>query len=446
MQPPRAPQPDDVPGPDGREPAAWSRDLHRATLRIVQAGHGASFLDDVAREVGLLFPAARVLVSVLDRQDGQLHLAAHHAVGAAALASSVAVGEGLVGRVFERGLGERVADYGAWAHRVSDVKVDEIGSAMAAPLVGGDGAVHGVVGVAAAPGMRSFDEEDLATLEAITAVVAAALEAREARAGLAAEVAERLAATARERAVRQGRTEFMSRISHELRTPLNAVSGFAQLLQITLGEGPQASQVEHLLQATQHLRRLVDDVTDISVIEGGRLTLELSPVRLGDVLDPIAPMMRAEAERNGRRFELEVRLPIGTLVRADAARARQVLLNLGSNAVKYNRSGGLVRVVAQMRDGRVAISVQDTGVGIAESDLERVFQPFVRLPAAVGSAPGSGLGLALARNLAEAMGATIEVVSRPGIGSTFTLLLAHADPLAVGPGSGERGRVEREPV
>jgi signal transduction histidine kinase len=446
MQPPRAPQPDDPHGPEGREPVPWSSELHRATLRIVQAGHGASFFDEVAREVGRLFPSAKVFVSVLDRQDGQLHLAAHHAAGAAALASSVAVGEGLVGRVFERGRAERVADYRSWAHRVSDVRVDAIGSAMAAPIVGGDGGVHGVVGVAAAPGERSFDEEELGSLEAIAAVVAAALEAREARAGLAAEVAERLAATARERAASQARTEFMSRISHELRTPLNAVSGFAQLLQITLGEGPQASQVEHLLQATQHLRRLVDDVTDISSIDGGRLSLVLRPVRVGDVLDPIVPMMRAEAERNGRRFELEVRLTTETLVRSDASRARQVLLNLGSNAVKYNRSGGLVRVVAQLRDGRVAISVQDTGVGIAESDLQRVFQPFVRLPAAVGTAPGSGLGLALARSLAEAMGATIEVVSRPGIGSTFTLLLAHADPSAEDASSGDRGRMEPEPA
>ena len=206
------------------------------------------------------------------------------------------------------------------------------------------------------------------------------------------------------------------------------------MLQITLADGPEASQVEHLLQATQHLRQLVEDITDSSLIEGGRLPLALRPVRLGDVLSPIVPLMRAEAERNGRRFELEDRVPAGTKVRADAARARQVLLNLGSNAVKCNRSGGLVRVVAQLRDGCVAISVKDTGVGIAESDLKRVFQPFVRLPGAVGSAPGSGLGLALARSMAEAMGATIEVASRPGIGSTFTLILPHADVLEVGSG------------
>lgn len=439
MQPLLQPQSEDSGEPDERGPASYGRRLNQMTVRIAQAVHGEAFFDEVAREVGELFRATRVVVSVLDRHDGQLHLVARHATGAEVLASSVAVGEGLVGRVFERGRAELVSDYGVWAHRVPDVAVGSIGSAMAAPFVGSDDAVLGVVSVAAAPGGQVLDDDDLATFEAVVAVVGVVLEAREARAGLAAEVAERLAATVRERAASQAHAEFMSRISHELRTPLNAVSGFAQLLQITLADGPEASQVEHLLQATQHLRQLVEDITDISLIEGGRLPLELRPVRLGDVLSPIVPMMRAEAERNGRRFELEDRVPAGTKVRADAARARQVLLNLGSNAVKYNRSGGLVRVVTQLRDDRVAISVNDTGVGIADSDLKRVFQPFVRLPGAVGSAPGSGLGLALARSMAEAMGATIEVVSRPGIGSTFTLILGHADALEgdAGPAAGE---------
>ena len=442
MQPPPAPQPDGSSEPGGGE--SYGRRLNQVMVRIVQAGHGAVFFDEIAREVGELFRGGRVLVSVLDRHDGQLHLVARHAAGPEVLASSVAVGEGLVGRVFERGRGEHVPDYRTWGRRVPDIEADAIGSAMAAPIVGGDGVVHGVVSLAVAPGAGAFDEDDLATLEVLTAVIGAALEAREARAGLAAEIAERLAATARESAASQAHTEFMSRISHELRTPLNAVSGFAQLLQIALPDGPQAAQVEYLLQATQHLRQLVDDITDISLIEGGRLPLEVRPVRLGDLLGPIVPMMRAEAERNGRRFEFEVHGSTDTEVHTDAARARQVLLNLGSNAVKYNRPGGLVRVVAQPRDARVAISVQDTGVGIAESDLQRMFQPFVRLAGAVGFAPGSGLGLALARSMAEAMGATIEVVSKPGIGSTFTLVLAGADTPAGGQDPAERGATATE--
>lgn len=224
------------------------------------------------------------------------------------------------------------------------------------------------------------------------------------------------------------KTRFLSRMSHELRTPLNAVLGFAQLLEMDARQD-QLDGLAQIRRAGRHLLELVNEVLDISAIESGRMTLSPEPVLVGDVVTEVLDMLAPMAAQ--RQVSLPSQPPPGCErhVLADRQRLRQVLLNLVSNAVKYNRLGGQVGLrCALVEADRLAIEIEDTGIGIGAEDLSRLFQPFERLS---GSAQveGTGIGLALSLRLAEAMGGSITVESTPGRGSTFKLVL----PLSDGP-------------
>ncbi|HLZ68780.1 MAG TPA: PAS domain S-box protein [Dehalococcoidia bacterium] len=228
------------------------------------------------------------------------------------------------------------------------------------------------------------------------------------------------------------KSEFLSRMSHELRTPLNAVLGFAQLLEFDPLEPQQQKNVERILKAGRHLLELINEVLDIARIESGRLPLSPEPVRLREVVTETLDLVRPLAAEHEISVSLAGDAEIdGRFVLADRQRLKQILLNLLSNAVKYNRDQGSVSVVCSApAAGRLRISVRDTGRGIPAAKLSRLFQPFDRLGAETTEVEGTGLGLALSRRLAEAMGGTIGVESTIGAGSVFHIeLIEAADPL-----------------
>src|SRR5687767_11967141 len=211
----------------------------------------------------------------------------------------------------------------------------------------------------------------------------------------------------------RAKTEFLSRMSHELRTPLNAILGFGQLLEMDDLDEDRRESVAHILHAGRHLLELINEVLDISRIESGRLHLSVEAVRVADPLEAALGMVRPLAAAR------DVRLPDsvdGDLhVSADRHRLEQVVLNLLANAVKYNRPGGEVRLDCRVdSDGLVRVVVEDTGIGIPEADLERIFLPFERLVSTTSEVEGTGLGLTLSRRLVEAMGGTLTARSEVG--------------------------------
>jgi PAS domain S-box-containing protein len=221
----------------------------------------------------------------------------------------------------------------------------------------------------------------------------------------------------------QAKSEFLSRMSHELRTPLNAVLGFAQLLQLTPLSQEHADSVEQIIKGGRHLLGLINEVLDIGRIETGTLTLTMRPVELGEVVASAAELIAPVAAAHGVEVRVDHESVGNLVVTADRERLQQVLLNLLSNAVKYNREGGTVRVRCEPRaPGRVAVAVADTGVGIPADKMDRLFTPFERLGAEQSRVEGTGLGLALARRLTEAMGGTISAES-DARGSTFRVEL-----------------------
>jgi PAS domain S-box-containing protein len=244
--------------------------------------------------------------------------------------------------------------------------------------------------------------------------------------------AEQSMSIARREAERANRakSEFLSRMSHDLRTPLNAVLGFAQLLDMDTLTGDQRESVTQILEAGRHLLELMNEVLDISRIESGNLSLSPEPVAIADVTDQVVKLMRPIGA--ARQIEIHV-VPTSAekqYVRADRHRLNQILLNLMSNAVKYNRQGGSITVsCADAPGGRVRIAVTDTGAGIPPDKLALLFTPFERLGAEQTGIEGTGLGLALSRGLAEAMGGRVGVKSAVDRGSTFWVELDSADDI-----------------
>ena len=265
--------------------------------------------------------------------------------------------------------------------------------------------------------------------------------------GIAREITEqRRAAEALREAKEEAETanhaksEFLSRMSHELRTPLNAILGFGQLLEISdLGQRPTES-IGHILKAGRHLLGLIDEVLAISRIEAGRMDLSLEPVSLGDVVAECLSLVSRLAQDRG--VHCENRLPSDDSARrmyvlADRQRLRQVLLNVLSNAVKYNREGGTITLTCidlpAVNGGasrRLRLEVADTGIGMTAEQIGRLFTPFERLGAERTAVEGTGLGLALSKGLVEAMDGRIGAGSVPGVGSTFWVEFPLArDPL-----------------
>jgi PAS domain S-box-containing protein len=252
--------------------------------------------------------------------------------------------------------------------------------------------------------------------------------------GISEDVTDRRMADAQIRATKElaeranrAKDEFLSRMSHELRTPLNAVLGFAQILEMEDPTPDQRESVRQILAAGRHLLGLIDEVLDVSRIATGRLSLSSEPVSVTDALTEAADLIRPLAEERGIRLRIDD--ADGLHILADRQRLKQVLLNLFSNGVKYNREGGDILVTwAHVTPDRLAIRVADTGVGIASEAMARLFDPFDRLGAEMSDVEGTGLGLALSKGLIEAMGGTVKAESEAGVGSAFTIELSLAEP------------------
>ncbi len=228
-------------------------------------------------------------------------------------------------------------------------------------------------------------------------------------------------------AASRNKTQFLSRVSHELRTPLNAILGFAQLFEIDLGLDPKHRAWGGLIRSSgQHMLDLIDEILDLSSAELGQLRMAAVRMDLAEVVRGCLVQLSQVAEP--AQVRLVDSLPAHVLaVTADARRVRQVVHNLLSNAIKYGRPGGRVTVSARVGGGEVALRVQDDGIGMDPSQLQRLFTPFDRLGAEASTVQGSGLGLALSRRLVELMGGRIEAQSQPGEGTLFTVTLPAAE-------------------
>jgi PAS domain S-box-containing protein len=236
----------------------------------------------------------------------------------------------------------------------------------------------------------------------------------------------------------RAKSDFLSRMSHELRTPLTSVIGFSELLlKDGLNEG-QVLKVEQILKAGEHLLGLIDELLDIERVEAGTMTASPEPIQVGGLLRDALELAGPQAAERDLEVVAELDACRDTYVMADAQRLRQAVLNLLSNAIKYNRPGGEVRLSTELPDqATLWIHVSDTGMGLSEEQLRRLFIPFDRLGAEDSGVEGAGLGLVLSQRLIELMGGRLRAESEIGVGSTFTIELGVTEP---------REAMMREPV
>lgn len=226
------------------------------------------------------------------------------------------------------------------------------------------------------------------------------------------------------------KSEFLARMSHELRTPLNSILGFSQVLNTDPDEPLSTSQkesVRQILKAGWHLLTLINEVLDLARIDTGKVQLSIESVGIEQIVREALTLVAPLGEKYAVKVVNETKAHSKSYVSADRTRLKQVLLNLLSNGIKYNKKGGTVTLGCELRhDGRMRIFVRDTGPGIRPEDIPRLFTPFHRLDEH-DKIEGSGIGLAITKRLIDLMKGTVGVESAVGVGSTFFFDLALAD-------------------
>jgi signal transduction histidine kinase len=229
---------------------------------------------------------------------------------------------------------------------------------------------------------------------------------------------------AKERAevANRAKSTFLACMSHDLRTPLNGILGFAQLLQMDGSLDPrQVTAVRAIRESGEHLLALINDILDLAKIEAGKVELMPAEVEPRRLFETAVELIRVKAaQRNGLRVLCELSPELPTKLNVDERRLRQVVLNLLDNAVKFTDAGHVRLCVAHRSPSRLCVQVEDTGVGMGEEELARIFQPFEQVGGQQRRSAGTGLGLVISRKFVQMMGGDLQVSSRPGAGTTFS--------------------------
>ena len=233
----------------------------------------------------------------------------------------------------------------------------------------------------------------------------------------------------------KAKSEFLSSMSHELRTPMNAIIGFSEMIQHgTVGKisRQQKEYMGYILQSSQHLLKLINDVLELSKIESGVVAINLEDINVINVLNEAIRQLQTNATHKNISINLNSDVTDKYLttcaIYVDPLRFRQVIVNIISNAIKYNREGGKVDILCTREDGDIIrISISDTGNGIPVQVQPQVFQPFNRLGREAGPIEGTGIGLAITKDLVERMNGKIGLDSAPGMGATFWVEFPRSD-------------------
>ncbi len=242
--------------------------------------------------------------------------------------------------------------------------------------------------------------------------------------------AELQRAKAAAEAANQAKSRYISTLSHELRTPLNSVIGYAQLLDDDPALPPHRRQaVSVIRRGGEHLLSLIEGTLDLARIESGKVSLATATMHFREAVDQLADLFELQARAKGLRFVREFDAALPQWVRADERRLRQILINVIGNAVRFTDRGTVTLRIRHERE-MAYFEIEDTGPGIAEKDLERIFEPFARGSARAGAADGTGLGLTIAKMLTDLMGGEMRVHSTPGTGTRFRIVLFLAEQRA----------------
>jgi len=295
-------------------------------------------------------------------------------------------------------------------------------SAMAVPLTARD-RTFGALTIISAESRRRYTSDDLALASELARRAAIAIDN-------ARQFAAALAAQREAEAANRAKSDFLAAMSHELRTPLNAIAGYTELLAIGVRgpvTGEQRTDLERIQKAQRHLLGLITDVLNFARIEAGHVEYVVEAVAVTTLLTELEEFVGPQLRSHNLAFHCAPADDPALAVSVDHEKARQILLNLLSNSVKFTPPGGRIDVRCEVAGDRVSLHVTDTGIGIPAERLESVFEPFVQVHRTLKDPTGGvGLGLAISRDLARGMGGELSVQSTVADGSTFTLTLPRA--------------------
>jgi len=222
------------------------------------------------------------------------------------------------------------------------------------------------------------------------------------------------------------KSEFLAVMSHELRTPLNAIAGYGEILAIGAAGRLNAQQLEAVTRIRsnqEHLLALIDDVLSFARIEAGQTRIDLQSVHLCDIVASVESLLRPQLTRKSLKLSSKPCSP-SLVVSADPVKLRQILVNILANSIKFTPTGGTIEMTAERSDDRAVVCIADSGIGIAREMIDRVFEPFFQVhTGTTREYTGAGLGLAIARDFAHAMGGDIAIASEPGQGCRVTVSL-----------------------
>lgn len=391
--------------------------LHETALDLIQRQDLGDLLQNILSRAVALANVSDGFIHLYDPDLDMLEI--RYAVGdyAKHIGFRLKPGEGLAGRIWQTGESLLVKDYRNWSGRATNPAFDGIRSIVGFPLKSGQ-RTEGVIGLGHNDSTRLLDRQEAEILEHFTHLASLALDNAYLYLGMQKEIAERKKAVEAAETANKAKSAFLSNMSHELRSPLNAVLGYANILQRDASER-QKDGLDIIKQSGNHLLSLINDVLDLAKVESGKIECFDTDFLFYSFLNGVAKMVRLRAEAKGLDFKFEAdekKLPLG--VRCDDRRLRQVLLNLLNNAVNYTETGGIVFKVEKKVE-KIRFTVQDTGIGIAPQDLEKVFEPFYQVGLREYQSGGTGLGLAISRTLTELLGGELKAESQPGAGSRF---------------------------
>jgi len=291
-----------------------------------------------------------------------------------------------------------------WSQKVDEAADFVTRSILGVPLCVKD-RVIGAIEVLNKRDEQPFSEDDLSTLTTIAAQAAVAIE--------------------KARLFQQ--SDQIADVVHELRTPLTSIVGYSKLL-LTAELDPSTHDqfLEVINREASRLGDMVNDFLDLARLESGRARLAYEPVDVRKVIDDAVAVIQPQSEERGLKLLLDVPSTLPPVM-GDEKRIKQVMLNLASNAIKYNREGGQVRITASADEGAIQITVEDTGQGIRPEDMDKLFDKFRRIAETDDSAKGTGLGLPITKQLVEVHGGQMKVTSEWGVGSTFAFTLPIAE-------------------
>ena len=385
-------------------------------------------------------------IYVFDDASGEFQLRATYGMDEAMIAAignrHIHIGETAIGRAVQQRRPMQIPDVQDDSSSVLDIIVRAgFRALLTVPLLGTDRIVGALVVRRKQPG--EFPNSTVDLLQTFAAQSVLAIQ----NARLFAEIEEK---SQQLEIASKHKSQFLASMSHELRTPLNAIIGVTEMLREDAEDAKQDLEpLDRVLGAGRHLLALINDILDLSKIEAGRMELHVESFPLAPLIKDVAKTIEPMAAKNGNSIVIDAGPELGT-IQADQLRVRQALLNLASNANKFTEKG-TVTIAAQPQRNDVnewiTIAVTDTGIGMTEQQLGRLFQEFSQADASTTRKyGGTGLGLVISRRFCQMMGGDITVESQQGKGSTFTMRLPRLVQMGVGPLTDAYGRQHPKPV